>query len=105
RRWHDAWRQTASLLLKECVGFRGAMNTSPPQRANYDANKAGDVAPHLDVVSVRSLRAMCRRFSNFTAVRENIMQEWPFKGRARRELLKTIWPRMGGLDIYVTCIK
>ncbi|MET3839584.1 SAM-dependent methyltransferase [Bradyrhizobium sp. OAE829] len=105
RRWHDAPRATAGLWLSERFGHRGAFDTRPKDRGIYDANLAGEVAPHLDVVSVTSLRHMCRRFGSFKAIRQNITTDWPFRRRTRNDLLLTCWPRIGGLDIYMTAVK
>ena len=105
RRWHDAPRATAGLWWRERFGYRGVLDTRPKDRGIYDANMAGEVAPHLDVVSVASLRRMCRRFASFRAIRQNITTDWPFRRRTRDALLLTCWPRIGGLDIYMTAIK
>jgi SAM-dependent methyltransferase len=105
RRWNEAPAATAKLWLKERFGFRGPLNTEEATRAKYDSNTKGEVAPHIDVTSVTSLRALCSKFKSFRATRENITTERPFSRRTRIDLLKTIWPRIGGLDIYATCTK
>jgi hypothetical protein len=49
---------------------------------------------------------MCRKFSSFSARRENIAAEAPFFWDTTRErLLNTIIPSLAGLDIYVACRK
>jgi SAM-dependent methyltransferase len=105
RRWVQARRATAKLWLRERLGYRGVLASLPGERTSYDTNAAGEEAPHLDLVSVTSLRHMCSRFTDFSYTRENIDQEPPFALRSRNQLLKTYWPRMGGTDIYVTAKK
>jgi SAM-dependent methyltransferase len=105
RRWAQARGATARLWLRERFGYRGVLAAKPGERSSYDANEAREEAPHLDVVSVTSLRHLCRRFTAFSCSRENILQEPPFADRPRSELLKTIWPRVGGTDIYATMTK
>jgi SAM-dependent methyltransferase len=105
RRWHGAPRFTAKLWIRERTGFRGPARLPEAERCKYDTNRKGEVPPHLDVVSVTSLRVLCSKFTQFTAVRENMLPEWPFARRTRNKLLKTFWPRVAGLDIYVTCTK
>jgi SAM-dependent methyltransferase len=105
RRWMEARNATAGLWVRERLGYRGALALLPGERKSYDTNEAGDEAPHLDVVSITSLRHLCRKFSEFSYLRENIFQEKPFAHRTRNELLKTLWPRIAGTDIYVTATK
>ena len=105
RRWVQARGATAKLWLRERLGYRGPLASAPGERTDYDTNEAGEEAPHLDVVSVTSLRHLCRRFTHFAYAREHILQEPPFAHRTRNELLKTFWPRVGGTDIYVTATK
>ena len=105
RRWVQARRATAKLWVRERLGYRGVLASEPGERTSYDTNAAGEEAPHLDLVSVTSLRHMCGQFTDFSYTRENINQELPFADRSRNELLKTFWPRIGGTDIYVTAEK
>jgi SAM-dependent methyltransferase len=107
RRFYQARRETLRYALRESLGYRGvAAARTREERAAYDANAAGDAAPHTDFISRRSLRYFCRRFSSFTAQSENIDNGTPFeKSAPRRELLKTLWPRLCGLDLYATAIK
>ena len=76
------------------------------ERWIYDHNSQGLAAPHTDFVSVRSLKAMCKRFSAFEWRRENINVEPPFQNWPnRRALLKTWRPQVIGLEIYATATK
>lgn len=97
---------TLSYSLKELFGYHGVVGeSSKKQSAAYDASAEGDLAPHTDWISARSLEHFCRAFSSFNATTENIAQERPFQKRSRVELLKTKWPSVVGLDIYATATK
>ena len=107
RRFCQSTFETLGYLLREFCGYRGVVGQSTAkERAAYDANDSGEAAPHVDWISVRSLRHLCRRFSGFSARTENIDNGPPF-GRSvpRSELLKTRYPRWFGLDIYATAVK
>jgi SAM-dependent methyltransferase len=107
RRFYLARRETVRYALRELLGYRGVVGAqTDKERVAYDANTAGEAAPHTDFISRRSLRHLCRRFSRFSAQTENIDTGAPFdKSGSRRELLKTLWPRLCGLDLYATAVK
>jgi SAM-dependent methyltransferase len=107
RRYYLARRETIRYAFRELLGYRGVVEArTRGERVAYDANAAGEAAPHTDFISRRSLRHLCSRFSRFSAQTENIDTGEPFTSRAsRRELLKTLWPRLCGLDLYTTAIK
>lgn len=107
RRFYQARRETIRYAFRELFGHRGVVAArAAKERAAYDANSAGEAAPHTDFISARSLRYLCRKFSSFTAQTENIDNGTPFeKAAPRRELLKTLWPRLCGLDLYATAVK
>lgn len=97
---------TIKNFVKEKFGYRGVVgNSSNRQRAAYDASSKGGGAPHTDWISESSLRDYCGAFSSFKASIENIDQESPFRSTPRKELLKTKWPSIVGLDIYATATK
>lgn len=97
---------TIKNLVKEAFGYRGVVgNGSNRQRAAYDASAKGGGAPHTDWISESSLKDYCRAFTSFKASIENIDQEPPFRATPRKELLKTKWPSILGLDIYATATK
>lgn len=97
---------TIKTMLKELFGYRGVVgNGSNRQRAAYDISAKGGGAPHTDWVSERSLKRFCRKFTSFEATIENIDQETPFRSTPRKELIKTKWPSIVGLDIYATATK
>jgi hypothetical protein len=95
-----------SGLAKELFGYRGVVNSQNSiQRATYDTNSAGDVAPHTDWISIRSLRHLSKQFTSFYAKRENISNEYFFKSYDRDCLLLTSYPQYCGLDIYAHAVK
>lgn len=106
RRWIQARRETLKCLKSELLGYRGVVHAaSAREKWDYDHNAEGTVAPHVDFISIKSLRFYCRRFSKFCCRLRNISQEPPFEKRARRELLATRWPAICGLEIYATVVK
>ena len=97
---------TIQSILKEAFGYRGVVGGgSDKQRAAYDASEDGGGAPHTDWISKRSLMHYCKNFKSFKSTIENIDQEVPFQRTPRQDLLKTKWPSIFGLDIYVTATK
>jgi SAM-dependent methyltransferase len=106
RRWMQARRPTLNYLWKEISGYRGVCAPQTErEKWDYDHNSEGTVAPHTDFLSVKSLRYLCREFSEFRCQLRNISQEPPFNKRSRSELLKTRWPGLCGLEIYGTARK
>jgi SAM-dependent methyltransferase len=107
RRFYQSTFETLGYLFREFCGYRGVVGQSAEkERAAYDANDSGEAAPHVDWISVRSLRHLCRRFSGFSARTENIDNGPPFgRSAPRGELLKTRYPQWFGLDIYATVVK
>jgi SAM-dependent methyltransferase len=107
RRIFNARRATLRYMARELLGRREVVGMGDArERAAYDVNSEGADAPHTDWISIRSLRSLCRKFSAFQASLENIDNGRPFdKSPARRELLKTVWPRWFGLDLYATATK
>lgn len=106
RRCRIAFKVTLSYFFREMGGYIGVVGDSGQgERAAYDSNSSGECAPYTDWISVRSLKKLCHRFSNFTARLENIEQEPPFSKKTRASLLKTCWPRLIGLDIYAKATK
>ena len=106
RRFRSTPLLTIKNMVKEVFGFRGVVGEgSDRQRAAYDASSEGGGAPHTDWVSERSLKRFCREFTSFKALIENIDQEPPLHSTPRKELLKTKWPSIVGLDIYATATK
>jgi SAM-dependent methyltransferase len=97
---------TVKNMTKEIFGYRGVVGEgSNRQRAAYDSSLKGGGAPHTDWISARSLEDYCGAFTSFESTIENIDQEAPFRSTPRKELLKTKWPSIIGLDIYATATK
>lgn len=106
RRLFSATKLTALYTMRELAGFRGVVGLAQSKhRSAYDANSAGDGAPHTDWISRKSLKYLCRQFSNFQARTENIEQEMIFRRTPRKDLLTTRWPRFFGLDLYAVAQK
>lgn len=106
RRFRMAPGATFKNWMREILGYRGVVGASAEQeRAAYDAGADGIGAPHTDWISVRSLRQYCEGFSAFNATIENIDQEKPFQRSLRKDLLKTRWPALVGLDLYARATK
>jgi SAM-dependent methyltransferase len=107
RRFVQARGDTIRYFFRELFGYRGVVGTNAEvERAAYDANAAGDGAPHTDWISTRSLRSYCGDFSRFSGKPENIDNDKPFeKSAPRSELLKRWYPRWFGLDLYATATK
>ena len=85
RRYYLARRETIWYAFRELLGYRGVVKArTPGERMAYDANAAGEAAPHTDFISRRSLRHLCSGFSGFSAQTENIDTGKPFTSRASR---------------------
>ena len=69
------------------------------------AKTLGEGAPHTDWISKKSLSVLCKNFSTFKPVLENIDSSSPFKWYSREQLLKTKIPSWVGLDLYATAKK
>jgi SAM-dependent methyltransferase len=105
RRWLNAFAQTARYLWWDLFRLGQVPLVDTAERAAYDADTAGNAAPYTEFVSRRQLRRICRQFSWCRTVLRNIDQERPFSGRPREELLRTCWPSLCGLDIYLQACK
>jgi 2-polyprenyl-3-methyl-5-hydroxy-6-metoxy-1,4-benzoquinol methylase len=106
RRFYMNPLATLKHILKEWAGHRGVVGTSSKrERAAYDASCEGNAAPHTDWISVRSLTALCRKFSNITIKLENIDREFALFLISRKVLLGTPIPKHVGLDLYAVAQK
>ncbi|RZJ82712.1 MAG: class I SAM-dependent methyltransferase, partial [Chryseobacterium sp.] len=102
RRWIQNTSATLKYLLTEIFGSRRVVEKADAkQRSAYDINSKSEAAPHTDWISKKSLRKYCKDFSQCEMSLENIDQATPSKNKERSELLKTIWPKLIGLDLYV----
>ena len=106
RRFRLAFFSTISYLTREVLGYRGVVGSrSSNVIGAYDRNSQGESAPYTDWISIRSLKSMCDKFSKFSTSLENIDTGFPFSLSNREHLLQTKWPKLFGLDIYVTVEK
>lgn len=106
RRFRDERETTLGYLWREMTGYKGVVaKSNETARASYDSNADGQAAPHTDWISKRSLKQLCRQFSEFSGKIENIDQTPPFAKTLREALLKTRWPSICGLDLYATAVK
>jgi SAM-dependent methyltransferase len=105
RRWVNSVVPTFRYLLWDRLKIGRPPLATPIERGAYDQDPEGSVAPHTDFVSRHHLRGLCRNFREFRACLENIDQERPFQNRPRTELLKTKWPSVCGLDIYLRALR
>jgi ubiquinone/menaquinone biosynthesis C-methylase UbiE len=90
--------------LKQQAHGRLRRDDGASERARYDANAAGEAAPHTDFVTRHSLRATLRElgFSTIRVQSRNWDDLW-LAGRhlPRAAMLGTV-DRLAGLDLYVT---
>ena len=104
---YNAWslRQLLFRLAHPSIWFRGE-KAAQKLRAKYDANAAGEAAPHTDYTSPPQLK---RVFRSFSTLRYNIQNMDPLKYRrdryVPREKLLNNLGRIVGLDLYVTASK
>lgn len=101
RRWIHNPLETARYLAAEMAGLRRVVGRGDPKsRFRYDSNSVGDVAPHTDWISKKSLRFELREFEGVKIERNNIDQGVPFALFKREHLLETALPALVGLDLY-----
>ncbi|MHB8693415.1 MAG: class I SAM-dependent methyltransferase [Solirubrobacteraceae bacterium] len=100
------WR-VDRLRLATAIKRRGRSNSDRTVRGLYDANFAGEPAPHTDFVSRREVRRLMRGFSDVKVEAENL----PDIGRhgkiviPRERFLGGPIARLFGLDLYITATK
>jgi ubiquinone/menaquinone biosynthesis C-methylase UbiE len=99
-------RLPRALVAELVRGRRTLSGVGERIRGMYDANQAGEAAPHTDFVSARDLRRMFRDYTSIRVDRRNI-DPVVLRGRVlltREAQLSTI-ARLLGLDLYVVAIK
>lgn len=91
--------------LRSRTGDRPALEERV--RALYDANEAGEAAPHTDYVTRREARRLFRRFSKVKIDSRNFDSIVLVPGRyvILRERLLGNLDRLAGLDLYITAVK
>jgi SAM-dependent methyltransferase len=104
RRWLTQTRATMARWLKEWIGIRPSL-ASPAERAAYDVDSSGRVAPFTEFMSRRQVRQECCRFVDVKMTLENAAAESLFRHWSRDRLLASPLARWAGLDIYVQAYK
>ncbi len=103
RQWLKWPAQTWSAAMHD---RRAVPDALVDQRRAYDVNSAGEAAPETAFLSARELEGMFRRYSRFTAHKENC-DNLPFGAHRllpRRRMLSSVG-RLAGLDLYVDARK
>jgi SAM-dependent methyltransferase len=100
-----SFRQLVVVNRERLRAARARRSPDEQVRAMYDANTAGEAAPHIDFVSRRGARELFRAFSDVSIDRQNFDSLTPsLAGRTltiRRELLLGNVARLLGLDLYI----
>jgi ubiquinone/menaquinone biosynthesis C-methylase UbiE len=100
-----SFRQLVVVRRERLRAFRARRSAAEQVRGMYDANTAGEAAPHTDFVSRRDVRRLFGGFSNVTVDRQNFDALTPtLAGRTLtvpREWLLGNIARVAGLDLYI----
>jgi ubiquinone/menaquinone biosynthesis C-methylase UbiE len=100
-----SFRQAIVVQRERLRAFRARRHSAEQVRAMYDANTAGEAAPHTDFVSRRGVRDLFGAFSPVRVQSQNFDALTPeFAGRTltvRREWLLGNVARILGLDLYI----
>jgi len=100
-----SFRQLYYVRKERLREWRARRNGAERVRAMYDANSAGDAAPHTDFVSRGDVRRLFSAFSSVSVQSQNFDPLTPsFAGRTltipRERLLGNV-ARVLGLDLYI----
>ena len=100
-----SFRQLVVVPREQLRASLARRSSAERVRAMYDANTAGEAAPHTDFVSRRGARRLFGAFSQVTVQSQNFDALTPtIAGRTltiRREWLLGNVARMLGLDLYI----
>jgi SAM-dependent methyltransferase len=100
-----SFRQLVVVQRERLRAARARRGSAERVRAMYDANTAGEAAPHTDFVSQRGARELFGAFSDVAIDSQNFDSLNPsLAGRTltiRRELLLSNVARVVGLDLYI----
>lgn len=99
RRWIWSFAETSRYVRAVRHGDFRLFDPSDRERRRYDANRAGDAAPHTDFFSASHVRAMASRWSEVEIYTENVGGFPIFPKFFRRLGLLTVG-KFAGLDIY-----
>lgn len=101
----QSFRQLVVVNRERLRAFRARRSSDERVRAMYDANAAGEAAPHTDFVSRRGARELFGAFSDVAIDSQNFDSLTPtVAGRPltiRRGLLLGNVARVLGLDLYI----
>lgn len=100
-----SFRQLVVVQRERLRAARTRRSADEQVRAMYDANTAGEAAPHVDFVSRSDVRRLFRDFSNVDIQSQNFDAITPTFGTheitIRREWLLGNLARVLGLDLYI----
>ena len=100
-----SFRQLVVVNRERLRAARAHRSSDERVRAMYDANTAGEAAPHVDFVSRRGVRELFGAFADVSIDSQNFDSLTPsLAGRTltiRRELLLDNVARVLGLDLYI----
>ena len=101
-----SFRQLVRVPYQRLHGLRARRGRNEEVRAMYDANSAGEAAPHTDFVSPRDVRRLFADFSTVSVEPQNFDPLVLPLGRGRRltvprERLLGNVGRVLGLDLYI----
>jgi SAM-dependent methyltransferase len=104
-----SFRQLVVVRRERVRAWRARRNSSEKVRGMYDANEAGEAAPHTDFVSRRDVRELFGPFSKVEIQSQNFDAVTPsLRGRTltipRERLLGNVG-RVLGLDLYIRARK
>ena len=100
-----SFRQLVVVNRERIRAARTRLSSDERVRAMYDANTAGEAAPHTDFVSRRDVRELFGAFRDLTIDSQNFDSLTPTLAghtlTVRRELLLGNVARVVGLDLYI----
>jgi SAM-dependent methyltransferase len=100
-----SFRQLVVVQRERLRAARARRSSDEQVRGMYDANLAGDAAPHTDFVSRRDVRQLFGDFSDVAVQSQNFDSLTPTLGghvlTVRREWLLGNVARVAGLDLYI----
>jgi SAM-dependent methyltransferase len=101
---YNRWsaRRVVSAPRRALAARRDRSRAGAAARAQYDADQAGNAAPHTDFVSKSALRRMFDGFSSVEIDKRNI--DVAHLPPARPWLLRAHVDRLVGLDLYVRAV-
>ncbi len=101
----SSFRQLVVVNRERLRAARARRSSDEQVRGMYDANLAGDAAPHTDFVSRRDVRQLFGDFSDVVVQSQNFDSLTPTLGghvlTVRREWLLGNVARLVGLDLYI----